>query len=156
MTALLNPHPISAHVSWAEFCDNSETAHREGIDNKPINPQHIIAAQNLAENVFEKIREHFGVPLTISSFYRCPALNKAVGGVADSQHQFGQAMDIEMGWEMNLKIMEFIRDNLDYDQVLNEHPNEQGMPAWVHVSYISPEKNRKMCCVIPNQPISQN
>jgi zinc D-Ala-D-Ala carboxypeptidase len=133
--------PISTHCSWHEAVD-SATAEKEGIDNTP--PDYIIPVmQTTANCVFEPIRAHFGVPLRISSFYRCPDLNKAVGGVPNSQHQFGQAIDIEMGWEMNLQIMEWARDNLDYDQILNEYPDANGNPSWVHISYVSPQKNRK-------------
>src|ERR1700744_5279049 len=139
----MNPtYLMSEHCTYAEFCLNSETAKKEGIDNTPT-PEIIAAGKLLCEKVFEPIRAHFGVPLTISSFFRCPALNKAVGGVSNSQHQYGEAMDIEMGWEMNLQIMDFIKNNLDYDQVLNEYPDEQGRPTWVHVSYKA-EGNRKM------------
>ena len=136
-----NEDLISEHCTYGE-ATISQTAVLKHIDNTPTDE--IIANMKLtAEKVFEPIRAHFGIPLTISSFYRCPELNKAVGGVPDSQHQYGQAIDIEMGWEMNLKIMAWAKDNLDYDQLLNEYPDEDGRPRWVHISYVSPEKNRK-------------
>jgi zinc D-Ala-D-Ala carboxypeptidase len=133
---------ISEHVSWEEFCGNSSTAREKGINNECTNEAYIMNAKLLAEKCFEPIRAHFGIPLIISSFYRSTELNKAVGGVADSQHQYGQAMDIEMGWEMNLKIMEWAKVNLDFDQLLNEYPDAEGRPTWVHISYVSPGKNR--------------
>jgi hypothetical protein len=139
---------ISEHISYDE-ATISETAIKKQINNIP-SPEIIANMKLTAEKCFEPIRAHFNIPLRVSSFFRCPELNKAVGGVADSQHQLGQAIDIEMGWEMNEKIMAWAKDNLDFDQLLNEYPDAEGRPQWVHISYVSPEKNRHEYIPIKN------
>jgi len=75
--------------------------------------------------------------------YRSPELNKAVGGSMTSQHCKGQAMDIDdkYGHATNAEMFEFIRDNLSFDQMIWEFGNSEN-PDWVHVSYVSEEKNR--------------
>jgi len=89
--------------------------------------------------VFDVVREHFKTPLRVSSFYRSPILNKAVGGAPFSQHVKGQAIDIQgTGKVTNKMIFDFIKENLDFDQLINEFNY-----SWVHVSYVSKEKNRK-------------
>ena len=83
---------LTKHFSIEEF-ERSERAKRLGIDNtvpKALRPN----IQALCENVLEPVRQHFGVPIYISSGYRCPRLNKVVNGVTTSQHQTGQAADI--------------------------------------------------------------
>lgn len=134
---------ISEHVSWSEFCEDSETAKSKGIDNECTNEEFILNAKLVAERCFEPIRAHFGIPLRISSFYRCPALNAAVGGVHDSQHQYGQAIDIEAGPDMNIEIFGWAKANLKYDQLLNEFPDKAGKPTWVHISFVSDTENRQ-------------
>ena len=84
---------ISKHVSYKEGV-YSITATRLGIDNTPGDDQ-IHFMEIIAEKVFEPLREWVGGPIKINSFYRCPELNKAIGGSATSQHCKGQAMDID-------------------------------------------------------------
>jgi zinc D-Ala-D-Ala carboxypeptidase len=134
---------ISEHISWAEFCENSTTAKEKGIDNECTNEEYIGNAKLVAERCFEPIRAHFGVPLVISSFYRSPELNKSVGGVPDSQHQYGQAIDIEAGPDMNIEIFNWAKDNLKFDQLLNEYPDKDGKPTWVHISFVNDAANRQ-------------
>jgi zinc D-Ala-D-Ala carboxypeptidase len=113
----------------------SNTAKARGIDNTP--PPAVIAnMQHLAEQVFQKVRTHFGGPLFVSSFYRSPALNKAIGGSATSQHCKGEAMDIDgdvYPTASNKQVFEYIRDNCPFDQLIVEGI-ENGRIAWVHVS----------------------
>jgi hypothetical protein len=111
-------------------------------------PEHLENFKKLAENVFQPIREHFGVPIHISSGYRSAALNKAVGGSASSQHCTGEAIDIDMdGTDItNAQIFHFIKDNLNFDQLIAEFPVNSN-PAWVHVSYESTGKQRKQILV---------
>lgn len=92
--------------------------------------------QALAENVFEPLREHFGHPIYITSFYRSPELNKAIGGSPSSQHCKGEAIDIDdvIGESTNADFFNYIKDNLDFDQLIWEFGND-GSPNWVHVSY---------------------
>lgn len=132
---------LSENLSLAEMV-RSESAKRLGIDNKPT-PEHLENIKLLAFCVFQPIREHFKRPILISSGYRSEALNKAVGGSRTSQHSTGQAMDIDMdGTEItNKQIFDFIKDNLDFDQLIWEFGTDIN-PSWVHVSY-SGKKNRK-------------
>lgn len=132
---------LSENLELAEMI-RSESAKRLGIDNKPT-AEHLHNMQLLAFCVFQPIRNHFKRPIHISSGYRSEALNKAVGGSRTSQHSTGQAMDIDMdGTEItNKQIFDFIKDNLDFDQLLWEFGTENN-PSWVHVSY-SGKRNRK-------------
>jgi hypothetical protein len=137
---------LSKNLALAEVT-RSETAKRNGISNMPT-PEHIENFKKLAENVFQPIREHFGVPIHISSGYRSAALNKAVGGSASSQHCTGEAIDIDMDGTSitNAQIFNFIKDNLNFDQLIAEFPVNSN-PAWVHVSYESTGKQRKQILV---------
>ena len=133
---------ISKNLALAELI-RSETAKRKGINNIPT-PQHIENFKKLAENVFQPIREHFGVPIHISSGYRSKALNTAVGGSLSSQHCSGEAIDIDMDGTSitNKQIFDFIKENLNFDQMIWEFGTDTN-PDWVHVSYESTGKQRK-------------
>lgn len=127
---------ISKHLSLAEVI-RSESAKRAGILNMPT-PEHIENFKLLAENIFEPIREHFGVPIRISSGYRSKELNAKIGGSATSQHCKGQAIDIDMeggtNSVTNADVFYYIKDNLPFDQLIWEFGNDTN-PDWVHVSY---------------------
>lgn len=130
---------ISKHLSFEE-CTHSATADKLGIVNNNPNLSVIENMKLLADKVFEPIREHFNVPIHISSMYRGFNLNQAIKGSITSQHCSGQAMDIDMdskGKPTNKEIFDFIRKNLDFDQLINEFDY-----SWIHVSYIN-GKNRK-------------
>ena len=133
---------LSKNLSLAEVT-RSETAKRRGISNMPTDA-HIANFKLLAENVFQPIREHFGVPIHISSGYRSAALNKAIGGAASSQHCSGEAIDIDMDGTSvtNAQIFNYIKDNLEFDQLIWEFGTDAN-PDWVHVSYESTGKQRK-------------
>ena len=130
---------LSKHLDIGEVI-RSESAKREGIINMPT-PEHYENLKVIAEKVFEPIREHFGVPILISSGYRSEALNVYIGGSRSSDHSKGRALDLDMDGSSsgvtNKMIFEFIKDNLDYDQLINEFDF-----AWVHVGYRLNE-NRK-------------
>jgi zinc D-Ala-D-Ala carboxypeptidase len=135
---------ISKHLSLAEV-SRSETAKRRGINNTPSG-EHLENFKKLAENVFEPIREHFGVPIHISSGYRSKELNAAIGGSATSQHCSGEAIDIDMDGSAsgitNAQVFNFIKDNLNFDQLIWEFGSSTN-PDWVHVSYETTGKQRK-------------
>ena len=134
---------ISKHLTLEE-CTRSETADRLGIVNNNPNQSIIENMQLLAEKVFEPIREHFKTPIHVSSMYRGLNLNQAIKGSITSQHCSGQAMDIDMdskGKPTNKDIFDFIKKNLEFDQMIWEFGNDK-QPDWVHVSYTS-SKNRK-------------
>ena len=132
---------LSKNFSMAEFT-KSQTAERKGIDNVPQG-EHLDAAVALFENVVQKVRDHFG-PTVLNSGYRSPELNAAVGGSSKSQHCKGEAADIEVPGVPNAEVAEWIRDNLDFDQLILE-AYKKGIPdsGWVHVSYKSDGSNRK-------------
>jgi len=133
---------LSRNLSLGEFT-NSQTAKRRGIDNTPTK-KHLEAAKVLAENIFQPIREHFGCPIYISSGYRSEALNEAIGGSKTSQHSKGEAIDIDMDYRKgpdNEEIFFFIRDNIDFDQMIWEF-GDADRPDWVHVSYNSDGEQR--------------
>ena len=129
---------ISKHITYEEAI-RSETAQKLGIKNNPTAP-YLANMKLVAENIFEKAREHFGIPIVVSSFFRCQMLNKAVGGVSDSQHCFGSALDMILG--TNWELFDYIRENLDFDQLIVEGIDENNNMAWVHCSYVNTEKNR--------------
>jgi zinc D-Ala-D-Ala carboxypeptidase len=133
---------LSKNLALAEVM-RSETAKRRGISNMPT-PEHIENFKLLAENVFQPIRDHFGVPIILSSGYRSKALNTAVGGALSSQHCTGEAIDIDMDGTTvkNADIFNFIKDNLNFDQLIWEFGTNDN-PDWVHVSYESTGKQRK-------------
>lgn len=115
---------LSAHFTLAEMTA-SQTALRRGFDNEPGQAvQHALVT--LCTQVLEPIRARFG-PVRISSGYRCPALNKAIGGAAGSQHVLGEAADITVPGVSNLDLARWIRDHTPFDQVIMEG-------NWVHVS----------------------
>lgn len=133
---------ISKHISEKE-ATKSVTALRLGIDNTPDGDA-IANMKELAEKVFEPLREWVGGPIKINSFYRSSALNEAIGGSTRSQHCKGQAMDIDdiYGHKTNKEMFQWIKENLNsFDQMIWEFGNEDN-PDWVHVSYVSEEKNR--------------
>ena len=122
----------------------SETAKKKGINNKP-NAQQMINLVYLCAYVLEPLRVAMKEPIRIGSGFRCEALNKAVGGVSNSQHMKGQAVDLCIDGDMKKgkKWFEYIRKNLPFDQLIWEH-NSKGS-YWVHVSYVYPDfgKNRR-------------
>ena len=126
---------LSTHLDLSEVI-RSDSAKRNGISNMPT-PEHIENFKLLAEKIFEPVREHFGVPIRISSGYRSKELNAKIGGSATSQHCKGQAVDIDMdGTSLtNKQVFDYIKDNLPFDQLIWEFGNEDN-PDWVHVSYV--------------------
>lgn len=139
---------LSKHLSLAEI-SRSETAKRKGINNTPSG-EHLENFKKLAENIFEPIREHFNAPIHISSGYRSKELNSAIGGSATSQHCSGEAIDIDMDGSAsgvtNAQVFNFIKDNLQFDQLIAEFP-KSGNPEWVHVSHETTGKQRKQILV---------
>ena len=127
---------LSKYVSLAEVT-RSDTAKRKGIDNSPT-AEHLENLKVICEDVFDKVREHFGVPLFISSGYRSAALNKAIGGSATSDHNLGRALDLDQDGHgngvTNADVFNYIKSNLDFDQLIWEFGTDKN-PDWVHVGY---------------------
>ena len=131
---------LSKNLSLAEVV-KSQTAIRKGIDNRP-SMAHEDNLQALAQALFQPLRDWYGKPITISSGYRSPQLNEAIGGSSSSQHCKGQAADIEVAGVPNYHLAKWIKENTDFDQVILEFYTP-GIPdsGWVHVSY-NTEGNR--------------
>jgi hypothetical protein len=121
----------------------SATAKAKGIDNTP-NLQQVINLVYLAAYVLEPLRVAMNEPIKIGSGFRCQKLNKAVGGVYNSQHMKGQAADLCIDGDMakGRRWFNYIRDHLPFDQLIMEH-NSKGT-YWVHVSFVYKDfgKNR--------------
>lgn len=133
---------LSEHLTLAE-ATKSQTATRLGIDNSPT-IAHMEALRAVAKNVFEPIRNHFGVPVAVTSGYRSKALNEAIRGSRRSQHCHGQALDIDAdvyGRITNAEVFHYIKNHLDFDQLIWEFGNDTA-PDWVHVSYVADGSNR--------------
>ena len=135
---------ISKHISQKEGT-YSNTATRRGIDNTP-NTEQMVNMKRIAENIFEPLRQWVGGPIKINSFFRCPELNKAIGGSSKSQHCKGQAIDIDdtFGVVSNADMYYWVKNHLNFDQMIWEFGDDDN-PNWVHISYISPEENRNRC-----------
>ena len=135
--------PVTMHFTIEELYA-SRKAKELGIDNKPT-IQKMINLVYLAAYVLEPLRVAMNEPITISSGYRCEKLNKAVGGVYNSQHMKGQAADlcIDGDIEKGRRWFNYIKDHLLFDQLIWEH-NAAGV-YWIHVSFVFPDfgKNRK-------------
>jgi hypothetical protein len=128
---------LSNSFNLIEFT-SSETASRRGIDNTPS----IAVIENLrllCENVLQPLRDKYGKSINITSGYRSPKLNKAIGGSTTSQHCFGQAADIQVDRKDYLKVWEILK-TLPFDQIIFEFGTESA-PDWIHVSFVE-GKNR--------------
>lgn len=136
---------LSAHFTLQEMI-KSQTATRRGIDNAP-EPEHIDALRLVCRNVLEPVREEFKRPVIINSGYRSKKLCKAIGSKTTSQHSKGEAIDFEIPGVSNVDTARFIRDNLDYDQLILEYYNPDDPAAgWVHCSYKA-DGNRKQALI---------
>ena len=135
---------ISEHISYKEAI-NSFTAKRKGISNEP-NDYELSNMELIAKEIFEPLREWVGGAIKINSFFRSKELNKAIGGSKTSQHRQGRAIDIDdvYGHKTNAEMFKFIKENLNFDQLIWEFGNDDN-PDWLHVSYVSEEQNRKRC-----------
>ena len=136
---------LSEHLDLSEVT-RSESAKRNGISNMPT-AEHISNFKLLAEKIFEPIRNHFRVPIIISSGYRSKELNASLKGASlTSQHCQGEAIDIDMDGSphgvTNRMVFDYIKDNLIFDQLIYEF-GDANNPDWVHVSYESTGKQRK-------------
>lgn len=128
----------------------SPTAVRLGIDNTP-SKEVIANLKAICTHILEPLRKAYGKPIIVTSGYRCPALNRAVKGAAQSQHVIGQAADIHTVSdkpEDNRKLLDLIIElGLPYDQVINEYPDRKGGPDWIHVSYGPRNRRNRLTCV---------
>ena len=136
---------ISKYISYKE-ATHSNYAKQFGITNKP-KTEHIENMQVLAEKVFEPLREWVGGPIKVNSMFRSEKQNTALKGSHTSSHLSGEALDItSLGLKTNLEMFHYIKDNLDFDQLIWEFGAAN--PKWIHVSYNSEKENRKQILVI--------
>ncbi len=122
---------ISKYVSYKE-ATRSSIATRKNIPNVPGDLE-IKAMKLVAEKCFDPLREHFGKPIYISSFYRCPKVNKLSGGSDTSHHMRGMAIDIDgdvFGSPTNQEIFDWLKDNVKFTQLIQEYDF-----SWIHISY---------------------
>lgn len=121
---------LTPHFSLEELI-HSDTANARGIDNTPSSS--IIYNLSLTAQLLEQVRALLGQPLTVSSGFRCPALNAAVGGVPDSAHLHGQAADILCpGFGTPLEVCRAIeRSGIKFDQLIHEHLAAD----WTHIAW---------------------
>ena len=141
---------LTNNFTLAELC-KSQTALRKNIDNLPKDPDIVSKMQTLAEKILQPIRDKFG-PTVINSGYRCKKLNTAIGGSKKSQHCFGEAADVEVPTLSNRDLAEWIKNTLDFDQLILEFYNgKDPRSGWVHVSYKDSENNRKQVLTINKQ-----
>ena len=131
---------LSKNFTLSEIT-KSNTAKRLGIDNAP-NKEHLKNMQVLIRDLIQPMRDAIG-PIRISSGYRSPVLNRAIGGSTKSQHCKGQALDLQF-WEKgemcNKKIYDWVlKEGIEFDQMINEFDF-----AWIHISLRPDNKNRKM------------
>lgn len=123
------PGQLSANFALAEMI-LSRTAHRRGINNTPA-PAAVEALRALAQHVLQPVRDHFGRPVIVTSGYRSPVLNKAIGGGSSSQHTLGEAADFTVAGVSNIEVARWIVANIPFDQLIYEF----GEGGWLHVSY---------------------
>jgi hypothetical protein len=149
---------LSKYFTLAELTP-SGTAKRLGIKNDPT-PAHLECLKGLATNVLDKVREHFGKPIWVSSGYRSKALNEVTpGSSATSQHCSGEAADLDQDGRgtgvSNKMVFDYIKDHLNFDQLIYEYGTDAN-PDWVHVSWESTGKQRKQvlrCTRVNGKPV---
>lgn len=123
----------------------SPTARRLGIDNTPDETTKA-RLEVLVDSVLDPLRKLYNKPIKVTSGYRCPRLNAAVGGSQNSQHMRGEAADITSindDLDENKKILDILlKSKIEFDQLIIEHPDKYGRPSWLHISYTRRRPNR--------------
>lgn len=128
---------MGKYFTIAELC-NSDTADRRGIINR-LPKEYLPNVQGLINHVLDPLREWYGKPIYVNSGYRCPELNKVVGGVENSYHVSGCAADIDArSYEENKKLFEYIRENLPFTEV-----GWEGGGRWIHVALVPGRESEK-------------
>lgn len=103
-----------------------------GLDNTPSEEQ-IENLRQLVVNVLQPARDALG-PIKVTSGYRSPEVNAKIGGAPNSQHTKGEAVDLMMSGGQK-RLLDWIIENVEFDQIISEFPDKLGRPLWVHVSY---------------------
>ena len=135
-------YQLTEHFSYNEMT-RSAWAERNNVDNTPDALQ-LLALENLCRKLLEPLRQEFG-PIRINSGFRCPLVNEGVHGVGNSKHLSGEAADIYLPEEETGRAyVRFIKQHVDFDQLLFEYNRHGGM--WIHCSVCLDEReNRHQC-----------
>ena len=139
---------LSKNFRLNEFI-KSNTAIRLGIDNTP-DEESIARLEYLANTVAQPIRDHFSLTTIINSGYRCLELNRVLGSSDNSQHVTGNAIDIEVPGVDNYDLAMWVKDNLDFDQLILEFYDGTPSSGWVHVSKTTQGKKDRFDCLTIN------
>lgn len=137
--------PITQNISLNELLA-SQTASRHGIDNMP-NEQVLTNLIESSQNLWQPVRELLGQPMFISSGYRCPALNAKIGGVKNSAHMYGLAIDFVCpGFGNTRQVVNFLvkqlpKHGIKFDQAILEKPTQPN--SWVHLAYKHPNGGQR-------------
>ena len=146
---------LSEHFTLGELI-RSSTAERKGINNMP--PDEITPKlKRLCIEVLEPIRLHYGVAFRPNSGYRSEVLNKEIGGSSKSQHCLGEAVDVEIPDVSNYDLALWVRENLDFDQLILEcYRSGEPSSGWVHISLKSKaDENRNVALTYSNRSYSE-
>lgn len=128
----MNDIQLTPHFKLSEF-ENSSTARARGINNKV--PEHLIPSlKTLCTEVLEPLRAIVKEPIIISSGYRCPQLNAAVGGSKTSQHMKGEACDIYLEDQRKLREWFILLIGGEFDQLILERSSTSSSHYWIHIS----------------------
>jgi zinc D-Ala-D-Ala carboxypeptidase len=132
---------LSDHFTLRELT-KSQIAERKDILNTCSDIEKA-CLQVICNEILEPVRNHYGIPFSPSSGYRCLELNREIGSADTSQHILGQAVDFEVPGVSNMDLAQWIMANLEYDQLLLEfYREEDPSSGWVHCSYVE-NPNRK-------------
>lgn len=132
---------LTKNFTLSELTKSNDAA-RHGIDNTPT-AQIAENLKGLAENILQPVRDHFGM-VTVSSGFRCKALNEKIGGAVASDHMLGFAADFEVPKTDNKALAEWIKANLKFTQLILEFPGQNPNDGWIHCSY-NPANLKNQC-----------
>ena len=145
---------LSNNFSLNEM-NKSQTATRKGISNNP-SEDHMNNLKELCINVLQRVRDHFGKVVSVSSGYRSPELCEAIGSSKTSQHAKGQAVDLEIFGVPNIKTAYWLQNNVDFDQLIMEfYDKDDPAGGWVHISYNEEGSNRKQVLTFDGKKYSE-
>ncbi len=145
---------ISKNFVLEEFT-KSMTATRFGIKNIP-NKEELINLEDLCYEILEPCRAFFQKPIRISSGFRSLSLNQKLGSSDTSQHISGKAVDFEINGVSNMVVACWLRDNVNFDQLILEYYTGEPNSGWIHISFDSKDTNRKEVLVFDGKSYKPN